>query len=141
MKQFSIIAASLLILLLASSTPGQTSDPQTTPGRRSAKRDGAMKRMDTNNDGKISRDEWRRKAEAFDKLDSDNDGFLTREELSAAVGRARRRGLKQMDANSDSRISRDEWKGNPKRFNRLDTNNDGMITQEELDARSPRTKK
>jgi Ca2+-binding EF-hand superfamily protein len=141
MKQLSIIAASLLTLLLASSMLGQTSDPQTTPGRRSGKRDGAMKRMDTNNDGKISRDEWRRKAEAFDKLDSDNDGFLTREELTAAVGRARRKGLKQMDANSDSKISRDEWKGNPKRFNRLDTNNDGMITQAELDARSPRTKK
>jgi len=141
MKQFSIIAASLFTLFLASSRFGQTPDPQTTPGRRPHSRGGAIKRMDTNNDGKISRDEWRRSAEAFDKLDSDNDGFLTREELTAAVGRARRRGIQQMDTNSDSKISRDEWKGNPKRFDRLDADNDGMLTQDELNARSPRRKK
>ncbi|MCI0663431.1 MAG: EF-hand domain-containing protein [Acidobacteria bacterium] len=141
MKQFPIIAASLFTLVLLSSTFGQTPDPQTTPGRRPQRRDGALKRLDTNNDSKISRDEWQRKPQAFDKLDSDNDGFLTREELSAAVGRARQRGIQHMDANSDSRISRDEWKGNPKRFDRLDTDKDGMITQEELDARRPRPKK
>jgi len=141
MKQFSIIAAFLFALFLVSSTFGQTPDPQTTRGRRLQRRDGAMKRMDTNNDGKISRAEWNRKAEAFDKLDSDNDGFLTREELTAAVGRARRRGIQQMDANSDSKISREEWKGKPKRFDRLDTDKDGMISPEELDARRPRPKK
>src|SRR5262245_6851180 len=135
MKQFSRIAALLFTLILASSTFGQTPDPQTTRGRRPQRRDGAMKRMDTNNDGKISCAEWQRKAEAFDNLDSDNDGFLTREELSAAVDRARRRGIQQMDANSDSKISREEWKGKPKRFDRLDTDKDGMISQEELDAR------
>jgi Ca2+-binding EF-hand superfamily protein len=142
MKQFPKIAAFLFTLLLASSTFGQT--PQATTGRRSPKRDGAMKRMDTNNDGKISRDEWRRKSQAFDKLDSDNDGFLTREELSAAAVRTRKtrkRGLKQMDANSDSKISRDEWKGNAKRFDRLDTDQNGVISQEEFDARRTRSKK
>jgi Ca2+-binding EF-hand superfamily protein len=139
MKLFPKIAAFLFTLLLTSSTFSQT--PQTTAGRRSPKRDGAMKRMDTNNDGKISRDEWSRKAQAFDKLDSDNDGFLTREELSAAAGRTRKRGLKQMDANSDSKISRDEWKGNPKRFDRLDTDQNGVISQEEFDARRTRQKK
>jgi len=141
MKRFPIIATPLFTLILASLAFGQTPDPQTTPGRHPHRRDGAIRRMDTNNDGKISRDEWRGKAEAFDKLDSNNDGFLTREELGAAIGRARQRGIQQMDANSDSKISRDEWKGNPKRFDRLDTNKDGVITQDELDARIPRSKK
>ena len=34
--------------------------------------------------------------------------------------------------NNDGKISRDEWKGNPKRFDRLDANGDGVITKEEI---------
>jgi hypothetical protein len=37
-----------------------------------------------------------------------------------------------MDANNDGAVSRDEWKGNPKRFDRLDANGDGVITKEEI---------
>jgi len=37
-----------------------------------------------------------------------------------------------MDTNNDGKISRDEWKGNPKRFDRLDANGDGVITKEEI---------
>ncbi len=43
--------------------------------------------------------------------------------------------LKQMDTNQDGQITRDEWKGKPKKFNKLDTNNDGRITTEEIKAR------
>src|SRR5262245_65997025 len=117
MKRFPIIATSLFTLILASLAFGQTPDPQTTPGRHPHRRDGAIRRMDTNNDGKISRDEWRGKAEAFDKLDSNNDGFLTREELGAAIGREHQRGIQQMYAKSALNIYRAEWK---RRMNRFD---------------------
>lgn len=38
------------------------------------------------------------------------------------------------DKNGDGLISRDEWKGRPADFNRLDTNQDGMLSPRELDA-------
>jgi Ca2+-binding EF-hand superfamily protein len=36
--------------------------------------------VDTNKDGKISREEWRRPAAAFDRLDANKDGFITSDE-------------------------------------------------------------
>jgi Ca2+-binding EF-hand superfamily protein len=46
-----------------------------------------------------------------------------------------------MDANRDGQITRDEWKGRPKAFGKLDKNNDGTISrQEAMDARQGRGK-
>ncbi|HEY8460235.1 MAG TPA: hypothetical protein VIM99_07640 [Blastocatellia bacterium] len=90
-----------------------------------------MKRLDINNDGVISRDEWKGKPEVFARIDKDGDGSPTREEFGDAARRQAGR-LKQMDANNDGKISRDEWKGAPKRFDRLDADGDGAITKEEL---------
>jgi Ca2+-binding EF-hand superfamily protein len=39
-----------------------------------------------------------------------------------------------MDKNNDSQISREEWKGPAELFNRLDSNNDGVITSDEIKA-------
>lgn len=132
MKRFSIFAACVLILLVSILVFAQ--DPQGQPGpRRRGGPNGErrMKRIDINNDGAISRDEWKGKPEVFDKIDKNGDGSLTREEFGEA---ARRQGgrLDQMDTNNDGAISRDEWKGNPKRFARLDANSDGVITKEEI---------
>jgi hypothetical protein len=44
-----------------------------------------IQRMDTNGDGKISKDEWRGPAEAFDQMDTNKDGFLTADELTAGM--------------------------------------------------------
>ena len=107
--------------------------PQGRPARQRGGPDGEkrMKRMDINNDGAVSRDEWKGKPVAFDRIDKNGDGSVTREELGAAARRQAGR-INQMDANNDGRISRDEWKGNPKRFDRLDANGDGAITKEEI---------
>jgi len=46
----------------------------------------AFARLDTDNDGKISREEaarGRRIAKHFDRIDADKDGFITRAELKA----------------------------------------------------------
>ena len=43
--------------------------------------------------------------------------------------------LKKMDANHDGQVTRNEWKGKPKKFDKLDTNHDGVITKEEIKAR------
>src|SRR5262249_2440061 len=108
--------------------------PQGQPGpRRRGGHNGEkrMRAMDINNDGVISRDEWKGKPEVFNRLDKNGDGSLTREELADA---ARREGgrPKPMKTSNDVKMSRCEWKGNPKRFDRLDANGDGVITKEEI---------
>jgi hypothetical protein len=140
MKRFSIFAACLFALLLSTVVFAQ--DQQ---GPRGARQRGGlhggkrMKRMDINNDGAISRDEWKGRPQVFDRIDKNNDGSLSREE-AAISGRNRgprhlKQHLKQMDANNDRQISRDEWKGDAEIFNRLDANNDGVITREEIRTR------
>jgi len=41
-------------------------------------------------------------------------------------------GPARMDADGDGRISQSEWKGNPEAFRRLDANNDGYISRDEI---------
>ncbi|HZF37211.1 MAG TPA: hypothetical protein VE715_00170 [Blastocatellia bacterium] len=139
MKRFLIFAACVLALLISISVLAQAPQGQPGPRQRGGlNEEKRMKRMDINNDGAISRDEWKGKPEVFDKLDKNGDGSLTREEFAAAAHRQAGR-LNQMDTNNDGQISRDEWKGNPKRFDRLDVNGDGVITKEEI--RSARQKR
>jgi Ca2+-binding EF-hand superfamily protein len=130
MTRLSFFAVCLITLMLSGLAFAQDSDANAQGGAGQRGKGGALKRMDANNAGKISRDEWKGKPEGFAKLDKDGDGSLTREELSA-----RRNRMKEMDANNDGKISREEWKGRPKQFTKLDTNNDGELTREELRAR------
>jgi Ca2+-binding EF-hand superfamily protein len=138
MKRLSIIAVSLFVLILPNGSFAQNPDPQTPRGGRRQQGRRSLPRMDKNNDGRISRDEWNRKPERFDKLDKNGDGYLDREEAVAAGRAHARRALKQMDVNNDDRVTRDEWKGDPQRFDHLDSNRDGVITQEEFAARKSR---
>ena len=100
------------------------------------------KKLDQDNDGRISRSEWQRNEQAFDRMDSDKDGFLTKEELRSAARKFRekhRARLREMDADADGNISRSEWKGKEEMFNQLDANNDGVLSRDELrGARKPR---
>jgi Ca2+-binding EF-hand superfamily protein len=132
MKRLLILAACVFAHLASIIVLAQV--PQGRPGpRQRGGPDGEkrMKRMDINNDGAVSRDEWKGKPEAFGRIDKNGDGSVTREEFAGAARRQAGR-INKMDANNDGQISRDEWKGNPKRFDRLDANGDGAITKEEL---------
>ena len=52
--------------------------------RREQKVGRALKRLDTDGNGLISRQEWPRRPEAFDRIDANKDGQITPEELRAA---------------------------------------------------------
>jgi hypothetical protein len=43
----------------------------------------AIKKLDKNGDGKVSRDEWRKSPEIFNQIDTDGDGYLTLREFKA----------------------------------------------------------
>ncbi|HZS09836.1 MAG TPA: EF-hand domain-containing protein [Blastocatellia bacterium] len=142
MKRLVLYTIAVFLAALASMTASaQTATPDTAPaaqGRRHHSPEKMFRRLDKNNDGRISRDEWARRPKAFARLDANNDGFITREELAARGQRQGghdgrgKRALAEMDRNNDGQISRDEWARKPKAFDRLDLNHDGFITADEL---------
>lgn len=182
MKKTLIAGAALAALLSGSMAFAQ---PAGTSGERmrgpDANQDGTITsaevqanvqqrfaRMDANRDGRIDQaDRAARQAERFTKLDTDGSGEVSLAEMTAGretrqarhaeriggkrdmrggrdgAGTAMRgdrrgamqRGLMRMDANNDGAITLDEMEaGAMVRFNRQDTNNDGQVSSAERDV-------
>lgn len=140
-------ATAALVAAVAMAAPG---------GNRFAK-------LDSDGNGSVTRAEIDAKAaERFAKLDGDRDGFVTKAEMSALhqarkakrAERAEKRGgdhakhaehrgeragkrgdhFARRDANGDGRISLAEFQaGGAKRFERLDADKNGTVTQAEMD--------
>jgi Ca2+-binding EF-hand superfamily protein len=97
--------------------------------------------VDKNGDGKISREEasaYPNLAKYFDQIDTNKDGMLTGDEVRAHHAKAMAAKLKALDKDGDGRISRAEADAKAprlaKNFDRLDTNKDGFISQDEMAA-------
>lgn len=133
----------------AGATPGTADCPARGAGHgtRGAGMLERLKAADTNADGMISRDEAQlalpRLYEHFDAIDANKDGLVTHEEMQAARharhagGHGRGEGWKKWDANGDGKLSRDEVANAPRlaqEFDAIDTNQDGFISVEELQA-------
>jgi Ca2+-binding EF-hand superfamily protein len=138
MRVFSLLTFGAIMLFAAGSAQAQTS--QSTDNQSQQRRQGPREmhqRLDTDGDGKISREEWSRRPEGFARMDKNGDGFLTPDEMRPGRFQrqgAGRRGPRMMDQNGDGQIARDEWKGPAEVFDRLDANRDGSITREEFKA-------
>ena len=89
-----------------------------------------MKRYDADGDGKVTREEFRGPARAFDRFDANRDGVVTQEEM-----RARRADpvTRAADADKDGKVTKEEWSA---LFDRMDANGDGVLDASEL--RAPR---
>src|SRR4030095_10034060 len=97
----------------------------------------AFRRLDDNNDGRISRREWRYDDDTFRNVDRNNDGFIEEREyigenVSSVDPPSRfdpASRFDQMDVNHDGRVTRREWTGNSETFEWLDRNNDGVLSR------------
>jgi hypothetical protein len=83
--------------------------------------------MDSNNDGRVTRQEWRGSARSFEVHDWNNDGVLSGEEVR--VGGVRAQELEPVD-HAPNRLERNlNWTRTT--FNNLDHNRDGRLTSNE----------
>lgn len=91
--------------------------------------------LDYNQDGVISRNEWRGDRMAFDRWDSNRNGVLNRDEfLSSNTTIAS--SFADLDRNHDAVISRSEWNDDRRSFDALDANRDNLLGSDEFLGRS-----
>lgn len=101
--------------------------------------------MDTDNDGVITRSEWRGNAQTFREQDANVDGVLSGDEVRSTTGQAavqpdrnRREQMaarfERVDRNRDGRLLREEWPGNDATFTRMDTDRDLVVSYDEFTA-------
>jgi Ca2+-binding EF-hand superfamily protein len=101
--------------------------------------------MDTNNDGRITREEWRGNDRSFRNHDWNKDGVLSGDEVRPGAVAPRvdtqenrgfyewtRAGFRSVDVNRDNRITRNEWNYDYELFLRADRNRDNVLTLAEF---------
>ena len=104
--------------------------------------------LDRNNDGRITRDEWRGNDRSFETHDWDGDGVLSGDEVRIGASRSGRVGdsdsggaygdwtaqdFRQLDVNGDGRLTRAEWRTDRAGgFRQADADGDGVITRREF---------
>jgi Ca2+-binding EF-hand superfamily protein len=102
-----------------------------------------FRRMDTNNDGIITRNEWRGNANAFNNRDWNRDGMLSGDEVR--VGSTTPASVDNqdfnasisdrfdyLDINGNGFVDKNEWDGTDEAFTRMDRNRDNRLTTNEL---------
>lgn len=89
--------------------------------------------LDTNRDGRITRDEWRGNQNSFNQHDWNGDGVLSGIEVTPGAQRPGSSDpFDRLDFNRDGRVALSEWNGDRNLFDRLDLNDDGFLTREEF---------
>lgn len=92
-------------------------------------------RLDRNDNGYISQNEWTGNDRVFDRVDRNNDNRLTRTEVRRWDEDRQERladRFRDSDDNRDRRLSQREWWGNDLAFERLDGNGDHYLTWREI---------
>ncbi|MBN1517547.1 EF-hand domain-containing protein [Candidatus Sumerlaeota bacterium] len=108
-----------------------------------------MERMDANEDGAISQDEWNGLRARFKRIDANSDGTLSAEELSDSVEQSAEfqdntprlppefddslfdELFQRRDLNQNGKIERDEFHGSDVAFQEADQNENGVLSWNE----------
>jgi hypothetical protein len=105
-----------------------------------------LKRLDTDRDGYLTRNEWER---FFDDHDTNADGRLSQDEVQPNSRReeneealrpdqGRLMAFERLDANKNDAIESSEWPGREEAFRNMDANHDGSLSREEFLSRNGR---
>ncbi len=152
MRFQQLLAAAIVVSALPCTGAAAGGDPRSDQTRpREGERDSAavqrdrdredsrLRGMDTDNDGVITRAEWRGDDQGFRQQDTNRDGVLSGGELvtRAPAERVRRRDelvaqFTRADRDSDDRLRRNEWTAELGSFAEADANRDRTITRAEF---------
>lgn len=149
MKRQTVLLAALVALAPAALLAADPTPPAEGPGPRGD----WFKKLDTNQDGVITKDEAQAAANAhvaksFEIFDTNHDGTITQDEIKAVQEQHRAEmeakfaeRFKQADTNGDGLLSKDEVQAAMPRlaqvFDKLDTNKDGQLSADEIKAGHP----
>ena len=146
MKHVTVI--SMLLTGLAGSSTA-LADHHESGGMQTEKLPSAFSKFDKNSDGRISRDEAREGSDRmFNDIDTNKDGFISKEEMQAhhkvmhdefreGMREKMRDHWKSADKDGDGSLSRAEvesahMKRLSRDFDKLDTNKDGKLSEDEM---------
>jgi Ca2+-binding EF-hand superfamily protein len=132
MKTSTMIAALLMGLAPFSATHAADADGG-----------GIFRKIDTNHDGLISKDEAAAaRQQLFSRFDRNGDGVIDKDEIASArdaiktraeAADARlRNSMQRMDTSGDGKVSADEFRADMAFFDLADRNGDGKISPDEL---------
>jgi Ca2+-binding EF-hand superfamily protein len=150
MKFFESVA--VLVLVAACVAPATASAQgrgrglakQSDQQQQNENRQMRFREMDADNDGVITRSEWRGNDESFRQHDTNHDGVLSGDEIRVPAGREQQDAedrsrreerlarFTRADTNGDGRISLREWTGSRAMFDRMDRNHDEFVSRGEF---------
>lgn len=143
MRRFNFLPTLLLALALGLAVPAVAQDRWNDDdwwdddrwGPGPADWVGEFDRLDRNDNGYVSRNEWTGTERVFERVDRNEDGRLSRTEVQRwdeQRGERLEERFYESDRNRDRRLSEREWWGNDLAFERLDVNGDNYLTWREV---------